>query len=53
MVMENNIILNFFDGRIIETKIIKDEQEVLTTEAGEFKKDDIESIVWVQDGNNE
>ena len=53
MAMENNIILNFFDGRIIETVIVKDEPEVLTTEAGTFQKDDIESIVWVQDGNNE
>ena len=47
------VILNMFDGRIIETVIVKDEPEVLTTEDGTFQKDDIESIVWVQNGNNE
>lgn len=46
------VILNMFDGRIIETIVVKDEQEVLTTEDGIFNKDDIESIVFIERGDD-
>ena len=37
----------------IETVIINETDEYFITKDGEFKKDDISSVEWLEDGNNE
>ena len=37
----------------IETVIISETEDYFITKDGEFKKDDISSVEWLEDGNNE
>ena len=46
------IIINFLDGRKIETFMLSETEEYLVTKDGEFIKDEINSIEFIERGDD-
>lgn len=52
--MNKKVIIKFMNDLMeIETIVLSETDEYFITKDGEFKKDDISSVEWLEDANDE
>ena len=51
--MNKKVIIRFMNDLMELETVISETDDYFITKDGEFKKDDISSVEWLEDGNNE